>query len=83
MLPSVHSARMNYGEALLDALGGPEADTRDCVFLPLGHDRDVAARLRAVGWRTVAAVSDGDDAAALADAKSAVYEARAGLDEWG
>jgi ATP phosphoribosyltransferase regulatory subunit len=54
-----------YMDPLLDALGGPEADTRDCVFLPLGHDRDVAARLRAIGWRTVAAVSDGDDAAAL------------------
>ena len=54
-----------YMDPLLDALGGPEADTRDRVFLPLGHDRDVAARLRAVGWRTVAAVSDGDDAAAL------------------
>ena len=54
-----------YMDPLLDALGGPEADTRDRVFLPLGHDRDVAARLRAIGWRTVAAVSDGDDAAAL------------------
>ena len=54
-----------YMDPLLDALGGPEADTRDHLFLPLGHDRDVAARLRAVGWRTVAAVSDGDDAAAL------------------
>ncbi|MEE3155228.1 MAG: ATP phosphoribosyltransferase regulatory subunit, partial [Pseudomonadota bacterium] len=54
-----------YMDPLLDALGGPEADTRDRLFLPLGHDRDVAARLRAIGWRTVAAVSDGDDAAAL------------------
>ena len=38
---------------------------RDTLFLPLGHDRDVAARLRAIGWRTVAALDEGDDAAAL------------------
>jgi ATP phosphoribosyltransferase regulatory subunit len=38
---------------------------RDAVFLPLGHDREAAARLRAAGWRTVAALGETDDAAAL------------------
>jgi len=37
----------------------------DRVFLPLGHDRDEAARLRSIGWRTVAALSDEDNAQAL------------------
>ena len=54
-----------YMDPLLDALGGPDADEREILFLPLGHDRDVGARLRAIGWRTVAAVSDSDDAGAL------------------
>ena len=35
------------------------------MFLPLGHDRDVAARLRSIGWRTVAALSEADSAAPL------------------
>jgi ATP phosphoribosyltransferase regulatory subunit len=35
------------------------------VFLPLGHDRDAAARLRAIGWRTAAALSEADSATAL------------------
>ncbi len=52
-----------YIDALIDAL---ESDgQRDILFLPLDHDRDVAARLRAIGWRTVAALSDSDDARAL------------------
>lgn len=54
-----------YMDPLLDALGTVAKDRRDTLFLPLGHDRGVAARLRAVGWRTVAAVSDVDDARAL------------------
>lgn len=37
----------------------------ESVFLPLGHDRDVAARLRSIGWRTVAALSEADSAASL------------------
>ena len=41
-----------------------EAAKRDCLFLPLGHDA-AAAKLRAEGWRTVAALSDADDAKAL------------------
>lgn len=52
-----------YLEPLAEALG--EVQPRDLLFLPLGHDRDVAARLRATGWRTVAALGEGDDAAAL------------------
>jgi ATP phosphoribosyltransferase regulatory subunit len=31
----------------------------------LGHDAEIAMRLRAIGWRTVAALADTDDAAAL------------------
>jgi ATP phosphoribosyltransferase regulatory subunit len=30
--------------------------------LPIGHDEDVAAGLRADGWRTVAALSEADQA---------------------
>ncbi len=53
-----------YPDPLIDALAGKEAP-RDTLFLPLGHDAEHAARLRAVGWRTVAALSEGDDATAL------------------
>ncbi|MCB2060818.1 MAG: ATP phosphoribosyltransferase regulatory subunit [Novosphingobium sp.] len=53
-----------YPDPLIDALAGSEA-RRDTLFLPLGHDAEVAARLRAVGWRTVAALSEEDDASAL------------------
>ena len=52
-----------YIDALVVALDEPPA--RDKLFLPLGHDRDVAARLRAIGWRTVEALSGGDDGVAL------------------
>ena len=53
-----------YPDPLIDALAQGAA-ARDTLFLPLGHDGEAAARLRAVGWRTVAALSEGDDAAAL------------------
>ena len=53
-----------YPGALIDALAGSEAK-RDTLFLPPRHDPEQAARLRAVGWRTVAALSEGDDATAL------------------
>jgi ATP phosphoribosyltransferase regulatory subunit len=53
-----------YPDPLIDALAAIE-DRRDTLFLPLGHDAEVAARLRAIGWRTVAALADGDDARAL------------------
>ena len=54
-----------YMDPLLDALGAANADRREALFLPLGHDRANAARLRAIGWRTVAAVSASDDPRAL------------------
>ncbi|MBU0670057.1 MAG: ATP phosphoribosyltransferase regulatory subunit [Alphaproteobacteria bacterium] len=54
-----------YMEPVLDALGSAEYEDRATVFLPLGHDRDAAAALRATGWRTLAAVGEDDDAAAL------------------
>jgi len=53
-----------YPEALLEAekAAGPR---RASVFLPLGHDRETARKLRAQGWRTVAALSEADDGGAL------------------
>ncbi|HUQ13248.1 MAG TPA: ATP phosphoribosyltransferase regulatory subunit, partial [Novosphingobium sp.] len=49
-----------------DALAAQSAEpARDTLFLPLGHDAQAAARLRAIGWRTVAALAEGDDAASL------------------
>jgi ATP phosphoribosyltransferase regulatory subunit len=54
-----------YMEPVLDALGGGGEELRPMVFLPLAYDRDAAAALRSTGWRTLAAVGDGDDAAAL------------------
>jgi ATP phosphoribosyltransferase regulatory subunit len=53
-----------YPDPLIDAFAAGEA-RRDTLFLPLGHGADAAALLRAVGWRTVAALSEADDAAAL------------------
>lgn len=53
-----------YPDPLIDALAAQEAP-RDTLFLPLGHDAEAAARLRTGGWRTVAALSESDDAAAL------------------
>lgn len=54
-----------YMEPMLEALGEAAPEPRDTLFLPPGHDRDAAARLRAIGWRTVAALGEGDDAKAL------------------
>ncbi|MFC0588192.1 ATP phosphoribosyltransferase regulatory subunit [Novosphingobium aquiterrae] len=53
-----------YPDALIDALAGTEP-VRDTLFLPLDHDPVHAARLRAIGWRTVAALCDSCDARAL------------------
>lgn len=53
-----------YPDELIDALAAADAP-RDTLFLPLGHDAEAAARLRAVGWRTVAAVCADCDPAAL------------------
>ena len=52
-----------YPDALVEASAG-EAP-RDSLYLPLGHDRAAAARLRAIGWRTVAALDETDNAEAL------------------
>lgn len=53
-----------YPDPLIDTLAG-EGERRDTLFLPPGYDPAAAARLRAIGWRTVAALSEADDAAAL------------------
>jgi ATP phosphoribosyltransferase regulatory subunit len=53
-----------YPDPLITALAAGETP-RDVVFLPQGHDAQAAARLRAAGWRTVAALGDCCDAAAL------------------
>ncbi|MCR2834949.1 ATP phosphoribosyltransferase regulatory subunit [Parerythrobacter lacustris] len=52
-----------YCDRLVDAVGADERART--VYLPLGHDYAVAARLRAEGWRTVAALTGEEDAAAL------------------
>ncbi|HQS95117.1 MAG TPA: ATP phosphoribosyltransferase regulatory subunit, partial [Novosphingobium sp.] len=53
-----------YPDALIDLLSASEP-AEDCVFLPLGHNRDEAARLRSIGWRTVAALTEADSAEGL------------------
>jgi len=53
-----------YPEELVEAVKADEP-RRQAVFLPLGHDPVAAVQLRAEGWRTVAALSDADDAAAM------------------
>jgi ATP phosphoribosyltransferase regulatory subunit len=52
-----------YVDQLIGAMGAePEART---VYLPLGHDEAVAAKLRGEGWRTIAQIGDSEDPAAL------------------
>ncbi len=53
-----------YPDPLIDSLCGSSA-VENLLFLPLGHDGELAARLRAIGWRTRAALSAEDDAQAL------------------
>ncbi len=53
-----------YPEGLVEAVKSDE-DLGQRLFLPLGHDRAAAAQLRGEGWRTVEALSEADDAAAL------------------
>ena len=53
-----------YPEELVEAVKAGEP-RRQALFLPLGHDAAAAAQLRSQGWRTVAALSETDDAAAL------------------
>ena len=52
-----------YPDDLVETLGDETA--RDLLFLPLDHDRAAAARLRAIGWRTLAALDQADEAATL------------------
>lgn len=54
-----------YPDALLDLEHSGETQGAGKLFLPLDHDRGVAARLRAIGWRTLAAMTVDDDAIAL------------------
>lgn len=49
-----------YPDPLIETLAA-EMPERKALFLPLGHDRTVAARLRAIGWITLAALSESDD----------------------
>ena len=53
-----------YPEELVEVVKSAEP-RRSALFLPLEHDRAAAAALRGEGWRTVAALSDGDDPRAL------------------
>ncbi|WP_209347077.1 ATP phosphoribosyltransferase regulatory subunit [Pontixanthobacter sp. CEM42] len=53
-----------YIDRLIDALEEGEG-RRDAVFLPLDHNANAAAKLRAEGWRTVAALTEADDGVAL------------------
>ncbi|MFZ1744256.1 MAG: ATP phosphoribosyltransferase regulatory subunit [Pontixanthobacter sp.] len=52
-----------YVDRLIDALDSGAA--KDTLFLPLSHDEVAAATLRGQGWRTIAALSEGDDGKAL------------------
>lgn len=53
-----------FPDALIDVLAQTDSG-RDTLFLPLGHDPAQADRLRAIGWRTVAALCGDCDPAAL------------------
>jgi ATP phosphoribosyltransferase regulatory subunit len=53
-----------YPDELVETVKGDE-NLGDRLFLPLGHDREAAAQLRAEGWRTVAALSESDDGKTL------------------
>lgn len=54
-----------YPDPLIATGLAAATDTSHTLFLPRGHDAGAAAALRADGWVTVAALSDGDDAMAL------------------
>ncbi|HEX4848077.1 MAG TPA: ATP phosphoribosyltransferase regulatory subunit [Novosphingobium sp.] len=53
-----------FPDHLIDLQAGSEL-RRDTLFLPLGHDPGHAARLRAIGWRTIAALCADCDPVAL------------------
>ena len=52
-----------YIDPLVDALGEDAAG--DVLYLPPEHDREAAARLRAIGWRTRAGLGMDDDPATM------------------
>ncbi len=52
-----------YVDAVAEA--APEAEAASTLYLPAGHNEDTAARLRAIGWRTIAQLGEGEDAKAL------------------
>jgi len=52
-----------FVDVLADAVF--ELSQPDTLYLPYGYDGAVAARLRAIGWRTIAQIGEGEDAAAL------------------
>lgn len=52
-----------YLDRLAEAAPQPEA--KPLVWLPFGHDRKSAARLRAEGYRTLAQLAEGEDPVAL------------------
>jgi len=51
-----------YPDPLIDAGLGTADQAERRIFLPLGHDAELAASLRADGWHTVAALTDAEDA---------------------
>ena len=53
-----------YPDPLIDVIARAEP-AREMLFLPLGHDPAVAARLRVIGWRTCAALSNDCDPRSL------------------
>ncbi len=53
-----------YPEELVEAVKAQESLGRK-LFLPLGHDGEAAAEMRSKGWRTVAALDEGDEGRAL------------------
>lgn len=54
-----------YMDPILEAVGNGEAVPRNALYLPTDHDRVLAAKLRQEGWRTVAAITDGENPADL------------------
>ena len=51
--------------SIVHARARREAPAGDLLYLPPGHDPAAAVRLRAIGWRTRAALGDGEDPASL------------------
>lgn len=54
-----------YPDPLIDDGLGRDNMEAKRIFLPVGHDEAAATVLRAQGWVTIAALDEGDDAAAL------------------